>query len=32
MVIYPKNVRLQRRRQTSSLILRGLHEEESEVL
>jgi hypothetical protein len=32
MVIYPKNVRPQGRRQTRSLILRGLLEEESEVL
>jgi hypothetical protein len=32
MVIYPKNVRHKRRRQTRSLIVRGLIEEESEVL
>jgi hypothetical protein len=31
MVIYPKNVRLQGRRQTRSLILRDLLEEELEV-
>jgi hypothetical protein len=32
MVIYPKDVRPQGRRQTRSLILRGLFEEELEVL
>jgi hypothetical protein len=32
MVIYPKNVRPQGRRQTRSLILRGLLEEKSEIL